>query len=271
MHGADSIDVAHAHNDLASVLQDLGDYAGAAKHYKAAMALEVQLLPANSMDIAISANNLASLDEDRGDCTAALPLLRQSLRIRVTKFQPPHRSLARAQHNLARCELQLHDMPAARRDLDAALRARRQLGDTVELFDSELLNAQWQLDAGHLDVASAALQALTAPSGRGNYRRRAQDAQLHARIAAARKDFQAARAAQTQAQDELRRELGSAHPLFARASVWAADYAHAAHDDVAARKLLSEALPIIDANLVAVAPDRIKAHRLARIMGMTHN
>ncbi|HET8943103.1 MAG TPA: serine/threonine-protein kinase [Rudaea sp.] len=267
VHGTNSIDVAHAHNDLASVLQDLGDYAGAARHYHAAMDLETGLLPADSMGIAVTANNLASLDEDRGDCAAALPLLRQSLRIRAIKFKPPHPSLARAQNNLARCELALRDMPAARRNLDAALTARRKLGDPLELFDSQLLDVEWQLAAGHVRAASVALQALTAPSGRGNYRRRALYAQEQARIAAARKDFPAARAAQAQALDELGRELGTTHPLYARACVWASAYAHAAHDNAAARARLSQALPVLDANLVAGAPDRIKAHHLAASLG----
>ncbi|MGA9334513.1 MAG: serine/threonine-protein kinase [Rudaea sp.] len=270
VHGAQSMPVARAHNNLASVMQDMGDYAGSQTHYTAALKIEKALQPPDSMDVAYTANNLATLFEDRGDPEAALPLFEKSLQIRETKFKPPHPALARAQHNLARCLLMMGNSTDARTHLDAALTARRALlpATDTQRFDSELLLAQWQLVAGQLDQAAAALARLVAPTGPGNYRRRALLADIRAQLHAAQGDGSGARRDEQRALDELRSKLPVNHPLCARASARLAWYAHALRDDAAARKLLEQALPILHQTLVMQSVDRIKADELAIALGI---
>jgi serine/threonine-protein kinase len=264
VHGPDSIDVAGAHNNLAGTQQDRGNYAAAEKNYRAALDLYARLEPKDSVDWAVTANNLATLDEDRGDYAAAVRLYRQSLRARQVHYPSRSASVARVQHNLARCELTLGELSAARPLIDAALATRRALKlDPAQLFDTELLDVQWLLHSGRLRDADAALRALKPPDGRGNYGRRMRYAQVRAERAAVDRDWPAALAAQKQALDELRGELGESHPTYARFAAQAAVYAHAAHDDAQARALLRAALPVLRANLVEHSPQRREAEKLA--------
>lgn len=262
--GPDSVLVAHAHNNLAGVQQDRGDYAAAATHYRAALALDAQLQGADSVSWAVTANNLGTLDEDRGDYAAALSLFQDSLRIRAKHFAASSESVARAQHNLARCNLELGNLATARPLLDAALATRHQLKrNPAQLFDTQLLDAQWQLRAGHLQAAAAALHVLTPPDGRGNYTRVARYAMIQAELAAAENAWPAARLAAQRALDVLRGELGERHPAYARVAAQTAVYADAAGEDAMARALLQSALPVLRANLVEQAPARRDAERLA--------
>ena len=264
VHGAESVAVAHSRNDLAGALQDLGDYAAAETNYIAALDLYTRLEPPDAMDAASTSNNLATLDEDRGDFAGALPLLQRSLAVRQGKFPPTHPSLARAQHNLARCFLGLGDVGAARPLLDAALITRRALPQqNAERFDSELLDAVWQLAAGHTDAAANALRVLQPPQGRGNYRRRARYAEAMASVAAAQHDWVAARDSEQQALMALRAELAVDHPLCAQAAVRQAHYAHALHDDDAAGALLRGALLVLRKAMVERAVARVAAEKLA--------
>ena len=265
--GADSVAVARAHNDLASVQQDRGEYAAAETNYRAALDLYVRLEPANSMAWAVAANNLATLEEDRGDYAAALPLFRESLRIRQAHYKAPSASVARVQNNLARCELELDELAAARPFIDAALATRRALKlDPAQLFDSEMLDAQWLVRSGRTREAAAALHALKPPDGRGNYGRRARYAIVEAELAASHRDWKAALAAQRRSLDALRGELGEQHPAYARLAAKAAEYAHAAHDDAAAKSLLQPALPVLRAALIEQATQRRNAEKLAAVL-----
>jgi serine/threonine-protein kinase len=262
--GSDSVLVARSHNNLAGVQQDRGAFAAAGEHYRAALDLYSHLESPDSLDAAVTSNNLATLYEDRGDYVAALPLLQHSLRIRAAHYKPPHPSLARVQNNLARCELELGDLAAARPLIDSALAMRYALKlDAAQLLDSQLLDVQWQARSGRLEQAAAALRDLKPPDGRGNYGRRARFANVEAELAAAQHHWPAALAAQRRALDALRGELGEKHPAYARFAAQAAAYAHAAHDDAAARSLLQPALPILKAALVARAPQWREAQRLA--------
>jgi serine/threonine-protein kinase len=262
--GAESIAVARAHNDLASVQQDRGNYSAAASNYRAALDLDVRLGLGDSMSWAVTANNLATLEEDRGDFAAALQLFRDSLRIRQAHNPERSASVARVQNNLARCELEMGELAAARPFIDAALATRRALkGDPAQLLDSELLDAQWLVRSGRVREAAAALRVLTPPDGRGNYGRRARHAIVQAEIAAAQRDWTAALTAQRRALDALRGELGEQHPAYARLAAQAAAYAHAAHDDAAARALLQPALPVLRATLIEPAMQRRDAEKLA--------
>ena len=269
VQGDDNMHAGHAHNDLAAVLQDSGDYAAAEIHYRAALALLIKHLPADSMDRAGTTNNLGTLFEDRGDYASALPLFEQSLAIREKKFSAPHPSLARAQHNLARCQFELGYLAAVRPLLDNALTTRRTLpADNAERFDSEVLDAEWQLATGHADIATKNLQALTLPNGRGGYRRRARYAEAIAHIAAAKHDWITARSAEQQALTELQPVVAKDHPLYAQAAARLAYYAHETGDDAAARGLLVGALPVLRVALVAQAKDRVDAERLAIMLAI---
>lgn len=267
VNGADSVPTAQAHNALASAMHDVGDYADAGTHYRTALALEEKLEPADSLDAAITKNNLATLEEDRGDPRRALALFEQSLAIRAKKFEAPNPALSVAQHNLARCQLALGDTAAARPLLDAALNARRRLPESdADRFDSELLDAQWQLTAGHVDAAADALQRLHPPDGAGNYRRRARYAGELASVAAARRDWARAREAQHRVIAELEHALGAGHPLLAQAQARAAQYAHVLGEDERARALLRDALPRLREVMVANAADLVEAERLAQTL-----
>lgn len=264
VQGAQSVPTGHAHNDLAAVLQDLGDYASAEQHYRIALELYEKLEPADSMDRASTANNLATLYEDRGDYADAQSLFERSLDVRKAKFSATHPSLARAQHNLARCLIENGNAVGARPLLDAALATRRALpAQHAERYDSELLEAEWQLAGGHADVALAELNALAPPAGRGNYRRRARHGDALARASAALGDVSAARAAEQRAFEALREELPPDHPLCAQAAARLARYLYAAKDEEPARSRLQSALPVLRRALVAGAPDLIEAENLA--------
>ena len=139
----------------------------------------------------------------------------------------------------------------------------------AERFDSDLLDADWQLAAGQIDLAAAALSRLTPPSGRGDYRRRARYADASARVAAAQGNWSVARHASQQSLDALHAELGNEHPLCARAMAQQALYAHALHADSDARELLRPVLPVLRRALVAQAPERIAVERLAHELGIS--
>ncbi len=151
--------------------------------------------------------------------------------------------------------------------IDAALATRRALKlDPAQLFDSEMLDAQWLVRSGRTREAAAALHALKPPDGRGNYGRRARYAIVEAELAASHRDWKAALAAQRRSLDALRGELGEQHPVYARLAAKAAEYAHAAHDDAAAKSLLQPALPVLRAALIERATQRRNAEKLAAVL-----
>ena len=79
--GPDHPDTATDLDNLAWLLEDKGDYAGAEPLYRSALAIRKKALGPDHPDTATSLNNLAGLLEDMGDYAGAEPLYRRALAI----------------------------------------------------------------------------------------------------------------------------------------------------------------------------------------------
>jgi tetratricopeptide (TPR) repeat protein len=82
-------------NNLALLLGDQGDLAGARPLYERALAIKDKLRGPEHSDTALSINNLASLLHDQGDLAAARPLYERALAIREKVVGPEHPDTAR--------------------------------------------------------------------------------------------------------------------------------------------------------------------------------
>lgn len=105
MHGPHSNQVAIADSEYGSLLQDMGRYAEAEKHYLASLANPVRAAEADgkrAVSYALPANNLATLYEDIGNLTGAEYWYRVSLETRRARLPDDDMTVARALHNLGR-------------------------------------------------------------------------------------------------------------------------------------------------------------------------
>jgi eukaryotic-like serine/threonine-protein kinase len=258
LHGADSKDVADVHLELASVMQDLGDLAGAEIRYAAAEDVLARLGLGDSLNAAMTANNHATLAEERGDIARARALYRRSFALRSALVAEGHPARVRGALNLARFQAR---HPAAD---DTAIAAEAMVPSTrtataIEQFDLDLLVAERTLRGGSTDAALVALQALDPPRTPGDYRRRLRRAELIAIALLESAQADAARSAYRAAFDGLDVQLGEHHPAWARAAVRAAMIDSAAGHDDEARRLLAAAIPVLQSTQVGSSPVRMMA------------
>ena len=102
LFGEASDHTATAYNELASLNQDLGEYALAAEYYDRALAVEAEVSGEQSVSYMVTLNNLATLEESRGDPERALQLFRRSFEYRRASLGPDNPSALRAEVNLGR-------------------------------------------------------------------------------------------------------------------------------------------------------------------------
>ena len=260
VHGPDSAFVETAHGELASVSQDLGDYAAAQQHYASALDLARALSGgAPSMSIAVNANNLASLLEERGDVAGAERLYRESLAMRREVMPEGHPGIATPLHNLTRL------LVATGRAAEAvalgrealALRSNHQEAWHPLRLRSGLLLAEALAAAGDPAAASAELEPLAALVRQHHPEQPALALQLQLTLAAIASvedrpsDHAAALEAAVAA---AARSIDPAHPRAAALRLRLAAAQLAIGDAPAARRQVAEIAPILRDALLPQAP-----------------
>lgn len=103
-----------AHNNLAVIHQDMGDYKKALAAQEKAIALMHLKAPAiDHLTLATSYNNLATIYENLGDYTKALIALEAAISIKKKMLPPNHPSFATSYNNLATIYKLIRDYPKA--------------------------------------------------------------------------------------------------------------------------------------------------------------
>ena len=131
-------DTATSLNNLALLLQDQGDLAGARPLYERALAIREKVLGAEHPDTATSLSNLAILLQAQGDLAAARPLYERALAIREKVLGPEHPDTATSLNNLA-----------------SLLQAQGDLAGARPLYERALAICEKVLGAEHPDTATS--------------------------------------------------------------------------------------------------------------------
>ena len=100
--GSEHPSTAMSLNNLAGLLMDQGDFAGARPLYERALAIREKVLGPEHPATAASLNNLACLLHDQGDLAGARPLYERALAIHEKALGPEHPNTATSLSNLAR-------------------------------------------------------------------------------------------------------------------------------------------------------------------------
>ena len=111
-------------NNLADLLRDQGDFAGARPLHERALAIREKALGPEHPDTATSLNNLAILFKAQGDFARALPLYERALAIREQVLGPEHPDVATSLNNLANLLRDQGDFAGARPLHERALAIR---------------------------------------------------------------------------------------------------------------------------------------------------
>ena len=119
--GPEHPDTATSLNQLALLLQDQGDLAGARPLHERALAIREKVLGPEHPDTAVSLNNLASLLQAQGDLAGARPLFERALAICEKVLGPEHPDTAPSLNNLARLLQAQGDLAGARPLYERAL------------------------------------------------------------------------------------------------------------------------------------------------------
>jgi tetratricopeptide (TPR) repeat protein len=114
-------------NNLARVLWDEGDLAGAQPLFERSLAIRERTLGPDHARTAASLNNLSSLLQSRGDPVGARPLSERALAICERTLGPEHPRTAASLANLARVLRDLREFDAARPIAERALAIRERL------------------------------------------------------------------------------------------------------------------------------------------------
>src|SRR5262249_51574309 len=94
-YGSDHPDVAVYANNLALVLKDKGDLAGALEYAQRALKIQEQVYGPNHPTVATDANNIGQILKDQGDLTGALEYAQRALKIDEEIYGPDHPTVAR--------------------------------------------------------------------------------------------------------------------------------------------------------------------------------
>ncbi len=119
-------DIAVLQNNLALVLQDLGDYKGAKTLLQKALASDEQNFGEHHPTTAVRYSNLALVLQDLGDYEGAKTLLQKALASDVHNFGENHPATARSYSNLATVLKDLGDYEGAKNLLEKALASAAQ-------------------------------------------------------------------------------------------------------------------------------------------------
>ena len=122
--GPEHPDTARSLNDLADLLRDQGDFAGARPLHERALAIREKALGPEHPATATSLNNLAILLKAQGDFRGARPLYERALAIREKALGPEHAATATSLNNLANLLRDQGDLAGARPLHERALAIR---------------------------------------------------------------------------------------------------------------------------------------------------
>jgi len=262
IYGDDSDHTGSAHNEIGSVLHDLGRFREASEHYRESMRLEVATIGADSPEYAKPLNNLASAYEDMGDYASAIPLFRQSLAIRAKTLAADSPMVLRADYNLARVLTRANELREAKPFLDTTLAGMRaRYGDNdANTVKAELWLGEWQLRSGDVRAAGESLARVQASKASLNALAVAARATFAADVALAKHDAAAALESRREAWQTLRAANGENHPLTVeKAGAYAAALADVGRVDEA-KALITPLLPVFD----AFAPESPARRSVAR-------
>lgn len=160
--GPSSRPVQQAHDELASIQQDLGCFQQAASGYAQSLALAERLSPGGaSLDVAIARNNFGTLLQDRGAFAQAEVEFRASLAQRRQLLAADHPAVGRSAFNLGRLLLDAKRPLEARPLIDEAHRVRHASlpPNHPDVIAADLLQARLNLDLGAVQPALALLQS----------------------------------------------------------------------------------------------------------------
>jgi serine/threonine protein kinase/Tfp pilus assembly protein PilF len=145
---------------LGNTYHDLGEYAAAETHLRAALSIMQRLHGTDHQYVAMSLNNLAGLLQDRGKSAEAEPLFRQALEIGRKVLGDENRDTNAARSNLAALLTAQGKVAEAEGLYRQALRANRKLfGDASAEVATNLNNLGMLLqDEGQLSDAEAILR-----------------------------------------------------------------------------------------------------------------
>jgi tetratricopeptide (TPR) repeat protein len=119
--GPEHPDTAASLNNLAVLLHDQGDYAGARPLYERALAIREKALGPEHPETATSLNSLARVLHDQGDLAGARPLIEGALAINEKALGPEHPATAMSLNNLAGLLQTQGDLAGARSLIERAL------------------------------------------------------------------------------------------------------------------------------------------------------
>jgi tetratricopeptide (TPR) repeat protein len=122
--GPEHSDTATSLNNLADLLRDQGDFAGARPLHERALAIRERALGSEHPDTATSLNNLAILLKAEGDFAGALPRYQRALAIREKVLGLEHPDTATSLNNLANLLRDQGDFAGARSLHERALAIR---------------------------------------------------------------------------------------------------------------------------------------------------
>jgi tetratricopeptide (TPR) repeat protein len=121
VHGATHPTIAAHCGQLARVLQDLGDLAGARAQLERALAIDEEVHGATHPAVALRCNNLALLLRKLGDLSGAKARLERALAIDEEVHGATHPAVALRRANLGLLLRDLGDLPGAKAQLERAL------------------------------------------------------------------------------------------------------------------------------------------------------
>lgn len=167
LYGENSARTAGAHNEIASLYQDLDQYGLSATHYARALELIERMEGAQSVSHAIYTNNFATLEEMRGDLQAAERLYRQSWSARREALGADAPASLRAESNLGRLLMRMGRIEEAEPLISRPIQVWSQAlaPDAPDMLISHLGLAEWYMRAGQFDRARALLERVVPESG----------------------------------------------------------------------------------------------------------
>jgi serine/threonine-protein kinase len=258
IYGDESVNTATSYNELGSALHDLGRFREAIAQYREALRIERLTGGAGAAGPAKPLNNMASAYEDMGDFASAIPLFRESLALREKKLDRHDPMVVRATYNLARALTKAGALKEAKPMLDAVLADFRELygGANSNTAKAQLWLGEWNLRAGHADIAARWLADSETSNAVFSPLMQAQRLTLAAGVAAARKDRDTELASRKQAWDTLSRakSFGPDHPFTAELAIAYAVALDDAGRKDEARAIVMSALPIVEASFAENAP-----------------
>lgn len=150
----DKREIARCWNNMGSVYGNMSQPKRAAEHYQKALTLREEL--GSKTEVASSLHHLGSVHYNMGDYTKALDYFRRSLRLRETVGDRP--GVASSRFHIGATEYRKKNIPAAEREIEAALALSRLIGLPEIQWTALHLKGVIQRASGRTDEAAALLR-----------------------------------------------------------------------------------------------------------------